>query len=79
MANFDIDRLALDLPGATEAEGRRIALDIAAALGASGGLPATGDYPILRVAVPAIAGEQPGELAARIVAAALRELCRGSG
>jgi hypothetical protein len=79
MANFDIDRLTLDLPGATEEEGRRIALDIVVALGAAGGLPATGDYPSLRVAVPAIAGERPEELAARIVAAALRELRHGSG
>jgi hypothetical protein len=79
MANVDIDRLTLELPGTTEAEGRRIALDIVAALGAAGGLPATGDFPSLRVTVPAVAGERSSDLGARIVAAALRELSRGGG
>jgi hypothetical protein len=79
MVNVDIERLTLELPGATEAEGRRVAIDIVAALGAVGGLPATGDYPGLRIIVPAIAGERPGDLTTRIVAAALRELRRGGG
>jgi hypothetical protein len=79
MSVIDIDRLALELPGATAEEGRRMAVDIVAALAAAGGLPAAGDYPTIRVTVPAAAHERAADLTARIVASAIRELRRGTG
>jgi hypothetical protein len=76
---IDINRLALDLPGGTAEEGRRMALDIVAALAAAGGLPAAGDYPAIRVTVQAQAHDRGADLTGRIVASAIRELRRGAG
>jgi hypothetical protein len=74
-----IDKLSLELPGYAAEDGRNLALDIVAALAAAGALPEAGDYPALRVEVPAAERRQGPNLTARIVAEVLRQLRRDSG
>jgi hypothetical protein len=76
---FDIDRMTVELPGAVAGDPREVALQIVAELAAAGGLPAAGDYPALRLQVPARPGEPAAALTRRIVEQAQRELRRGNG
>jgi hypothetical protein len=69
-----IDRMTMEIPGVSAEDARRIALTVAASLGAAGALPATGDLPSIQVEVVTSMGSQPSELVGRIVAATLRQL-----
>jgi hypothetical protein len=69
-----IDRLALEVPGASAEAGRSVALLVVAALAEAGGIPAVGDRPGLSVKLVADPGLPPSELAQRIVAEILRTL-----
>jgi hypothetical protein len=71
-----IDRLALDLPGVSEAGARRIALMVAAGLGAAGGLPQAFAAPHISLQVSAPSGAGERTLARLILEAALRDLAR---
>jgi hypothetical protein len=83
MPPLHIDRLSLEIPGEMPgviAEGGRdMGVEIATRPAAAGALPAAGDYPAVRVEVPAMPNEQRSDLIARIVAEALRQLRRGIG
>jgi hypothetical protein len=72
MAEISIDRLILQVPGHSEAEGKRLALAVADALGAAAVNRETGGARALRVDLTA-AGD-PNQLANRIAAEILRQL-----
>jgi len=72
MAEISIDRLTLQIPGHSEAEGKRLALAVARALGAAAANGETGGARALRVDFTA-AGDT-NQLAQRIAAEILRQL-----
>jgi hypothetical protein len=76
MVAMHIDRLIIRAPGLSEAQGRQLALGIAARLAEAGGMPAAGDIPRLEVRAPAAHRADGADLAERIVDAALRQLRR---
>jgi len=76
MPGLSIDRLTLQVPGYSEAEGRRLALAVADGLAAAGLPGATGDVSTLRVDLTAGAGAGSDWLAGQIVAEILRQLER---
>lgn len=78
-ATVTIDRLTVQFPGITPEEGRKLALQIAADLAAAGAMPAAGDFPVVRVEMAVAAKSNHSDLAARIVAEAIRQLRRGAG
>jgi hypothetical protein len=69
-----IDRLSIETAGGSAAQGRELALLVAAELGTAGALPQVGDLPSVRVTVTADAGVDSATLARRIAAATLRAL-----
>jgi hypothetical protein len=71
-----IDRMVLDLPGGSAADGRRVGELVAAGLAAAGALPEAGDLPRVRVVLREPADRDPEALARRIVDATLRALAR---
>jgi hypothetical protein len=71
-----VDRMVLTMPGGSAADGRRVALLVAAGLAEAGALPQAGDLPRLRVSISADHHTDPAALARRIVQATLRELAR---
>jgi hypothetical protein len=71
---IDIDRLALQVQGVSEEEGRRLAEHVALSLATGAGMPAAGDIPFLQVDVATDPREGLPELAERIVAEVLRQL-----
>jgi hypothetical protein len=71
-----IERLALDLPGFSEAGARRVAQLVAEGLGAAGGLPETVHVPRLKVSIAASPGADEAALARLIIAATMRDLAR---
>lgn len=73
---IQIDRMTMEIGAASSAEGRRVALLVAAGLAEAGALPAVGDIPAVRIELAADPGADALELAQRIVAATLRQLRR---
>jgi hypothetical protein len=71
-----VDRMVLTMPGGSAADGRRVALLVAAALSEVGALPQSGDLPRLRVSIAGDHRADPATLARHIVEAMLRELAR---
>jgi hypothetical protein len=71
-----VDRMVLTIPGGSAADGRRVALLVAASLAETGALPQAGDLPRLRVSISGDDNTDPATLARRIVQATLRELAR---
>ena len=71
-----IDRMMLDIPGVSEAGARRIAVMVAEALGAAGGLPQAVAAPRLVITIAPDAPRDERSLAHLIVAATLRDLAR---
>ena len=76
MPGARIDRLAIDLPGGSPAEARKLAQLVAAGLADAGALPRSGALPSLRLTVETGSRIGTADLARRIVAATLRELAR---
>jgi hypothetical protein len=70
-----IDRLTLQVPGLSAADGQRLALRVAEELGA-GGAGAGRDIPALRIDLTAGAGTGVDELARQVVAEVWRQLGR---
>ncbi len=76
MSEVRIDRLTLQVPGLTPAEGRRLALQVAwgvATVGAAGG---GRDVPALRLDLTAAPGIGVDALAEQVVAEVLRQVRR---
>ena len=71
-----IERLALDLPGFSEAAARRVAQLVAEGLGAANGLPEIIHVPRLNVSIAASPGTDEAALARLILAATMRDLAR---
>jgi hypothetical protein len=78
MAGMQIDRLIVHAPGLSAAQGRQLALRIAAQLADAGGVPAAGDIPKLEVRAPDGWRADLPDLAQRIVDEALRQLRRST-
>jgi hypothetical protein len=76
MNGIHIDRLAIQIPGLSNEEGRQLGLRMAAALAAAGGIPAAGDIPALHLDVEADMSAGLPRLADRIVIELLRQLRR---
>jgi hypothetical protein len=76
MTEVSIDRLTLQVPGFSEAEGRRLALAVADGLAAAGLPGGDGDVSTLRVNLTANAEASPDRLAGKIVSEILRQLQR---
>jgi hypothetical protein len=73
---MQIDRLLLNIPGGSAAQGQQVAALVAAGLAAAGGMPQSGDIPALRVTIRATEHSGPDALARLIVAETLRALAR---
>jgi hypothetical protein len=73
---IQIDRMKIEIPGSSAAEGRRIALLVAAGLADAGALPAAGDIPTVQIELVADTDANHSELARRIITEALRYLRR---
>jgi hypothetical protein len=73
---MQIDRLLLNIPGGSAAQGEQVAALVAAGLAAAGALPQAGDIPTLRVTISASERSDPDSLARLIVAETLRALAR---
>jgi len=78
MAGMQIDRLIIHAPALSAAQGRQLALRIAAQLADAGGVPAVGDIPKLEVRAPDGWRSDLPDLAQRIVDEALRQLRRSA-
>jgi hypothetical protein len=76
MGDLQIDRLSLHVAGLSEAEGRRLALQVAEGLGAAPDTGTVRDIPTLRLDLTAAPGAGADELARQIVAEVLRQLRR---
>ncbi|MGO9935489.1 MAG: hypothetical protein ACLPV8_27270 [Steroidobacteraceae bacterium] len=76
MAGISIERLALQLPAMTEAQGRRLALGIADGLAAAGLDWAGGEYPTMRIDLTAGSVVDADRLAKQVVAEIARQLHR---
>jgi hypothetical protein len=76
MGDIRIDRLALQVPGLTAADGRRLALQVAHGLAAAGAAGGGRAVPALRLDMTAAPGAGVDELAEQIVAEVLRQLRR---
>jgi len=76
MAQVNIDRLTLTLPGGTEREGRRLAALVSQGLASAAATLPTGQLPAMRIDVPARSGESVDAMAEQIVAEILRQLHR---
>jgi hypothetical protein len=76
MADMSIDRLTLQIPGFSEADGKRLALAVAEALEAATLGRETGEANTLRVDLTAGAAAEPNVLAERIVAEVVRQIQR---
>jgi hypothetical protein len=76
MADMQMDRLIVHAPGLSPPQGRQLALRIAAQLALAGGLPETGDIPMLEVRAPDGWRADLPDLAQWIVDEALRQLRR---
>lgn len=74
--DIEIDRLALRVPGLSEAEGRQLAELVGRYLAASSPPARQVDAASLSVSLPARSGEPLESLAQRIVAEMLRSLSR---
>jgi hypothetical protein len=69
-----IDRLDVGIPGQSAEDGRRFARRLTDCLAAYGGLPASGDLPVMRIDLTAdLRGDAP-DLAEQVAAALLRHL-----
>lgn len=71
-----IDRMTMEVPGISAEEGRRVALLVAAGLGAAGALPAAGDMTAVRIELTADRNAGTAALARHIIAAILQQLRR---
>jgi hypothetical protein len=76
MNEIRIDRLSLQVPGLSAAEGRRLALQVAEGLGALGAAGGGRDIPTVRVDLTAASKTSMDELAVKIVAEVLRQVDR---
>jgi hypothetical protein len=76
MGDIRIDRLALQVPGLTAADGWRLALRVAEGLATARAAGGGSDVPVLRLDLTAAAGAGVDELAEQIVAEMLRQLRR---
>jgi hypothetical protein len=76
MSEVRIDRLSLQVPGLTPAEGRRLALLVAGEIAKAGAVGTPGEIPALRLELTAATGAGVPTLAEQIVAEVLRQLRR---
>ncbi len=76
MSAFSIDRLTVRVPGLSEPEGRRLALQIAHGLGAAGSSGGGRDIPALHLDLKAKPNTTVDELARQIVAELLQHVRR---
>jgi hypothetical protein len=76
MSAVQIDRLILQVPGLSAADGRRLALLVARGLGTAGAAGGGRDLPAVRLDLAAPPGAGVDELARRIVAAVLDQIGR---
>jgi hypothetical protein len=76
MSEVSIDRLILNVPGMSESDGRRLALAVAAGLGAAGAAGGGRDIPALHLDLIPSAKAGVDELARQIVAEFERQLRR---
>jgi hypothetical protein len=76
MADIRIDRLALQAPGLTAADGRRLAFRVADGLAAAGAAGGGREVSALRLDLTAAPGAGVDALAEQIVAEVLRQLRR---
>jgi hypothetical protein len=60
--HIEIDRLAIEIPGVSAGRGRDLAVAVAAALAAAGGMPGAGDIPNLRGANLRVGNLRSGNL-----------------
>jgi hypothetical protein len=68
--------MQMEIPGRSAADGRRVALLVAAGLAEAGALPAAGDVPAVQIELVAETNVNDAELAQRILAETLRHLRR---
>jgi hypothetical protein len=76
MSAISIERLALQVPGLSQSDGRRLALRIAEGLGSAGAIGGGRDILALRLDLTARANTGVDELARQIVAEVLRQVER---
>lgn len=76
MSEISIDRLTLHVQDLSQSDGRRLALLVAAGLGAAGAAGAGREVPDLRLEIVAAPGARPDELARQIVDELLRQVRR---
>jgi hypothetical protein len=76
MNEVRIDRLTLQVPGLTPAQGRRLALQVAAGIATAGAAGGGRDIPALRLDLTAAPGAGADVLAEQIVAEVLRQVRR---
>jgi hypothetical protein len=76
MNEVRIDRLTLQVPGMTPAEGRRLALQVAAGIATARSAGGGRDIPALRLDLTAAPGAGVDVLAEQIVAEVLRQVRR---
>ena len=76
MSDIQIDRLTLQVPGLSPADGRRLALQIAEGLGAAGTTLSARDIPALRIDLTAGPKTGVDELARQVIAEILRQVQR---
>jgi hypothetical protein len=74
MPDISIDRLALQVPFMSEAQGHRLAMGIANGLAVAGLSSVAGEVPTLRIDLTANAGADPDRLAEQVVAQIVRQL-----
>jgi len=76
MSEVRIDRLTLQVPGLTPAEGRRLALQVAAGIATAGAAGGGRDIPTLRLDLTAAPSAGVDALAEQVVAEVLRQVRR---
>jgi hypothetical protein len=76
MSAFMIDRLILQVPGLSESDGRRLALQVAQGLGTAGSVGGGRDIPVVHLDLKAKPNTGVDELARQIVAELLQQLRR---
>ena len=76
MSEVRIDRLTLHVPGLTPAEGKRLALQVAAGIATAGVAGGGRDIPALRLDLTAAPGTSVDTMAEQLVAEVLRQVRR---
>ena len=76
MSEIRIDRLTLQVPGLTPAEGKRLALQVASGIATAGAAGGGRDIPALRLDLTATPAGSVDEMTEQVVAEVLRQVRR---